>query len=64
MSNNAWETTSLTSLYPLMHFLYHNCFSLTTHNDVGDVVSQALLLVRPEYLGDYIRCVKIFLNTY
>ena len=66
MSNNAWETTSPTSLHPLTHFVCHAIMlTLASHNDVGDVVSQALLLGRPEeYLRDDIRCVKIFLNTY
>ena len=46
MSKSAGETTSLTSLYPLTHFPRHGycTFSLAPYNDVGDVVSQALLL--------------------
>ena len=44
---NAWETTSPTSLRPLTHFLYHAIIpSLAPIGDVGDVVFQALLLVR------------------
>ena len=51
MSNNAWETFVKTSLHPLKHFICHVImFSLALYNDVGDVVSQALLLARPEYL--------------
>ena len=47
MSKNAWETTSLTSLFPLTNFISHAItLSLATYNDVGDVVSQALLLAR------------------
>ena len=65
MSNNAWEMTSPTSLHSLTHFIRHAIIlSLTPYNDVGDVVSQALLLTRPEYLRYYIRCVKLFFNTY
>ena len=42
------------------HFLCHAIIPpLSPYSDVGDVVSQALLLACPEYLGDYIRCVKI-----
>ena len=43
MSKTAWETTSLTSLYT--HYRAF-IFSLGVRNDVGDVVSQALLLTR------------------
>lgn len=54
MSYNVWETTLLTSLCPLTHFLYHLLFlSIATHNDIGDVVSHALWLTRLEYLRDY-----------
>ena len=35
MSKDAWETTSLTSLHPLTHFLCHTII----YNDVGDVAS-------------------------
>ena len=46
MSNNAWETTSPTSLHPLTHFFYAMIRYLAAYNDVSDVVSQALLLAR------------------
>ena len=64
MSKNAWETTSPTSLHPLTHFFHAIVLYLAPYNDVGDVVSQALLLAR---LGDFrydIRYIKIILNTY
>ena len=65
MSNNAWETTSLTSLHPLTHFLCHAIILfLVPYNDVRYVVSQALLLARPEYVRYDIRYIKIILNTY
>ena len=51
MSNNAWETTSPTSLYPLTHFFHAIIRYLAAYNDVGDVVSQALLLARPKYFN-------------
>ena len=55
MSNNAWETTSPTSLHPLTHFLCHAIIRfLATYNDVGDVVFQALLLALPEYFRFYV----------
>ena len=44
MSNNAWETTSPTLLHPLMHFFHAIIRYFAAYNDVGDVVSQALLL--------------------
>ena len=57
MSYNAWETTSPTSLHPLTHFICHSIILyLAPYNDVGDVVSQALLLARPEYLRLYMVC--------
>ena len=46
MSYNAWETTSPTSLHPITHFLCNAVMlPLSPYNDVGDVVSQALLLL-------------------
>ena len=46
MSYNAWETTTPTSLHPLTHFLCHAIIlPFAPYNDVGDVVSQALLLI-------------------
>ena len=51
MSNNAWETTSPTSLYPLTHFFHAIIRYLAAYNDVGDVVSQALLLARSKYFN-------------
>ena len=53
MSNNAWETTSPTSLHPLTHFFHAITRYLAAYNDVGDVVSQALLLARPKYFRFY-----------
>ena len=51
MSKNAWEAFVKTSLHPLTHFRCHAIIlTLDPYNDVGDVVSHALLLVRPEYL--------------
>ena len=50
MSNNAWETTSPTSLCPLTHFFHAIIRYLTAYNDVGDVVSQALKLVLKSFL--------------
>ena len=50
MSHNAWETMSLTSSHPLTHFLCDAIIlTLVPYNDVGDVVSQALLLARSDY---------------
>ena len=64
MSNNAWETTSPTLLHPLMHFFHAIIRYFAAYNDVGDVVSQALLLARPKYFIYCIRYIKIILNTY
>ena len=51
MSNKAWETTSPTSLHPLMHFFHAIIRYIVAYNDVGDVVSQALLLARQNTLS-------------
>ena len=46
MSNNAWETTSATSLHPITDpFFMQLYFYLAPYNDVGDVVSQAVSLI-------------------
>ena len=48
MSNNAWETTSPTSLHPLTHFLCHTIIrSLATYNDVADVVISNISTFHP-----------------
>ena len=62
MSKNAWETTLLTLLHPLTHFLCDAIIlTLVPYNDVGDVVSQVLLLARPEYLRyDILMCKNNF----
>ena len=46
MSNNAWETTSPTSLHPLTHFVCHAIMlTLAPYNDVGDVVVRRYCLI-------------------
>ena len=64
MSNNAWEATSPTSLHPLMHFFHTIICYFAAYNDVGDVVSQALLLARLKYFIYCIRYIKVILTTY
>ena len=50
MSNNAWETTSPTSLHPLTHFFHAMIRYLAAYNDVGDVVSPSAIACSPKIL--------------
>ena len=57
LRNNAWETMSPTSLYPqiyLLRFLFYPSFF--RYNDVGDVVSHALLLALCKGAKCYFKC--------
>ena len=60
MSHNAWETTSPTSLHPLTHFSHAIIRYLAAYNDVGEVVSQVLLLARPKY---FIYCIRYIIKN-